>query len=156
MWITIVVGLWLQFAMLLASLRNCLKSEEQGYSERHLSKMVDMFEPNSVASQHLEQLHQKFLVIARWSRLAESGMMEEWYLGYLVNKQESESLYSASFVVRYNVGWTLRWFPRERECTWWRGVLPQRCLVLPSPWSTIAHFISADNEDHERWSDKTW
>ena len=39
--------------------------------------MVDMFEPNSVASQHLEQLHQKFLVIARWSRLAESGMMEE-------------------------------------------------------------------------------
>merc|ERR1719370_615697 len=35
-----------------------------------LSKMVEMFEPNSVASQHLEQEHQKFLVIARWSRLA--------------------------------------------------------------------------------------
>ena len=87
--------------MLFASLRNCLKCEEQGYSERHLSKMVDMFEPNSVASQHLEQLHQKFLVIARWSRLAESGMS---YLGYLVNKQENESLYSASFVVRYKQG----------------------------------------------------
>ena len=53
------------------------------------------------------------------------------------------------------VGWTLQWFPRERECTWWRGVLPQRCLAPPSPWSTMAHFISAHNEDHERWSDKT-
>merc|ERR1719278_1072897 len=37
-----------------------------------LSKMVDMFEPNSVASQHLEQEHQKFLVML-------DGHALQWY-----------------------------------------------------------------------------
>ena len=44
--------------------------------------MVEMFEPNSVESQHLEQLHQKFFVIARWSRLKR-----------IVDIEESESYY---------------------------------------------------------------
>ena len=33
--------------------------------KENLSKMVEMLEPNSVGSQHLEQLHQKFFVIAK-------------------------------------------------------------------------------------------
>ena len=53
-----------------------MKNDDEDYSARHLSKMVEMFEPNSVASQHLEQEHQKFLVIARWSRLVEGEVIE--------------------------------------------------------------------------------
>ena len=53
--------------------------------------MVEMFEPNSVESQHLEHLHQKFLVIARWSRLAESGTIE-YKSCFFCEKEESESL----------------------------------------------------------------
>ena len=37
--------------------------------------------------------------------------------------------------------WTLQWFPRGRECTLSRGVHPLRYLALPSPWSTMAHFM---------------
>ena len=55
-----------------ASVASCYKEKGKKLSKwwrckkkENLSKMVEMLEPNSVGSQHLEQLHQKFFVIAK-------------------------------------------------------------------------------------------
>ena len=57
-----------------------------------------MFEPNSVASAHLVQEHQKFLVIARWSRLVESETIEMMLKGYSIKVEESEFFYFAFII----------------------------------------------------------
>ena len=92
--------------------------------------MVDMFEPNSVESQHLEHLHQKFLVIARWSRLAEHGTIE----------------YKSRIFSQKGRKWNLAIVP-QRACVY----IVERCS--PSEMSRAALTVIY-NQEHKRWCDK--